>query len=166
MHSLWLWRWCVVRCPLWRLPSAVADRVHDGLSRPASDPKRWAVVRGADYSYGMFLYGSVIQQMIAALGPWTHHWVVNTVAALITSAAFAAFSWHSVEKRAMMLRGPLMRAEARWLERHGERRLEIVADALQHAGSPPVEFCHHRLVPRNRNALYHGFRRDELWGRF
>jgi peptidoglycan/LPS O-acetylase OafA/YrhL len=79
------------------------------------NPKRWMIVRGADYSYGMFLYGYVIQQMLAALNPWTHHWLINTVLALAISAAFAAFSWHFVEKHAMNLRHPLMRAEARWL---------------------------------------------------
>lgn len=81
------------------------------------DPKRLAVIRGADYSYGMFLYGYVIQQMLAAIGPWTHHWLTNTVLALTISAAFAAFSWHAIEKHAMNLRHPLMRVEAWWLNR-------------------------------------------------
>lgn len=97
------------------------------------DPKRIALIRGADYSYGMFLYGYVIQQMIAAVGPWTHHWWLNTVAALILSAGFAAFSWHFVEKPALRLRGPLTRSETWWL---GRRK-----GADQHVGTelkPPL----------------------------
>lgn len=85
------------------------------------NPKRWAIIRGADYSYGIFLYGYAIQQMVAALGEWTHHWLLNTALSLAIASAFAAFSWHMVEKRAMNLRHPLMRAEARWL-RWRERR--------------------------------------------
>jgi peptidoglycan/LPS O-acetylase OafA/YrhL len=81
------------------------------------DPKRVRLIKGADYSYGMFLYGAVIQQMLAAIGPWTHHWFLNTLMALIIAAAFAAFSWHFIEKPALRLRGPLTKAEGRWLLR-------------------------------------------------
>ena len=81
------------------------------------DPRRVRLIRGADYSYGMFLYGYVIQQSIAALGVWTHNWLFNTFSALALSAAFAAFSWHFVEKPALKLRGPLSRSEAWWLAR-------------------------------------------------
>jgi peptidoglycan/LPS O-acetylase OafA/YrhL len=89
------------------------------------DPKRWAIIRGADYSYGVFLYGYVIQQMVAALGPWMHHWALNTALSLVIAGAFAALSWHLVEKRAMNLRHPLMRAEARWLNRKRTRLLAL-----------------------------------------
>jgi peptidoglycan/LPS O-acetylase OafA/YrhL len=89
------------------------------------DPKRWAIIRGADYSYGVFLYGYVIQQMVAALGPRTHRWALNTALSLVIAGAFAALSWHLVEKRAMNLRHPLMRAEARWLNRKRTRTLAL-----------------------------------------
>jgi peptidoglycan/LPS O-acetylase OafA/YrhL len=92
------------------------------------DPKRWAIIRGADYSYGMFLYGYVIQQMIAALGPWAHHWLLNAALALAIAAAFAAFSWHLVEKPALKLRGPLMRSEAWWKLLRAPARTEPIAE--------------------------------------
>jgi peptidoglycan/LPS O-acetylase OafA/YrhL len=57
-----------------------------------------------DYSYGLFLYGFVIQQVIAQMGPWAHHWYINLILSLPIAAAFAAFSWHAIEKPALQLR--------------------------------------------------------------
>jgi peptidoglycan/LPS O-acetylase OafA/YrhL len=81
------------------LPAAYAT-VYLGLLNP---PKT-GVLRGADYSYGLFLYGYAIQQSVAWLGPWTHHWYVNLALALPMAAVFAALSWTLVEKPALRLR--------------------------------------------------------------
>jgi len=80
-----------------------------------TNPHRLKVVQGADYSYGLFLYGYPIQQSIAALGPWTHHWYLNAVGTLAIGTVVAAMSWHWIEKPASRLRHPLKAAEDWWL---------------------------------------------------
>lgn len=82
----------------------------------AANPKKIALLRGADYSYGIFLYGYVIQQAWMTLGPPVHHWYINVALALPTAALFAAFSWHVVEKPALKLRTPLMKLEGWWMK--------------------------------------------------
>lgn len=62
------------------------------------DPPRSLVVLGADYSYGMYLYGFPIQQSLAALLPGTRIWYINLILSVAVSACFAAFSWHCIEK--------------------------------------------------------------------
>ncbi len=68
------------------------------------DPPRTSFVLGADYSYGMYLYGFPIQQTIAFLLPDARIWYVNFVLSLIVAACFSAFSWHVIEKRVLMRR--------------------------------------------------------------
>lgn len=80
------------------------------------DPPRMAVVDGADFSYGLFLYGYPIQQALAATGPWAQVWYINILATVAVGTIFAAFSWKVVEKPAMGLRP--------WLRRHEDRYLE------------------------------------------
>jgi peptidoglycan/LPS O-acetylase OafA/YrhL len=80
-----------------------------------TNPRRLTVVQGADYSYGLFLYGYPIQQTIAALGPWTHHWYLNAIGTLSIGTVVAAMSWHWVEKPASRLRHPLKAAEDWWI---------------------------------------------------
>lgn len=80
------------------------------------NPKRLSVIKGADYSYGMYLYGFVIQQALAATGPWARHWYTNDGAALVIAAAFSALSWCCVEKPATKLKNHLDTAEHWWLD--------------------------------------------------
>ncbi len=69
-----------------------------------TSPRRLRIVTGADYSYGMYLYGYPIQQAFSALGSWTHHWYLNILVCTPVAALFAALSWHYVEKPALRLR--------------------------------------------------------------
>lgn len=80
-----------------------------------ANPRKIGLLQGADYSYGIFLYGYAIQQAWMSLSPALHHWYINIALALPTAALFAAFSWHVVEKPALGLRKPLKRLEDRWL---------------------------------------------------
>ncbi len=57
-----------------------------------------------DYSYGVYIYGWPVQQL---LGMWgVQHWgyVVFTASAVAGSVTLAALSWHLVEKRALSLK--------------------------------------------------------------
>ncbi|PYF08676.1 peptidoglycan/LPS O-acetylase OafA/YrhL [Rhodobacter viridis] len=76
------------------------------------NPRRIFVIQGADYSYGMYLYGYVIQQALYQTLPFARDWYTNTILTLIVAAAFAAFSWICVERPALGLRKAVFRIEA------------------------------------------------------
>ena len=61
------------------------------------NPPRTSIILGADYSYGIYLYGFPIQQTVAELLPGTRIWFVNFLLSVIVTACFAAFSWHMIE---------------------------------------------------------------------
>lgn len=88
------------------------------------------IVRSGDYSYGLYLFGFPVQQMIASLGPWTHHWYLNFVAALGVTAAIAYCSWHFVERPMLRWRTHLPGIEDRLVAlflgaRHHEDRVRL-----------------------------------------
>jgi peptidoglycan/LPS O-acetylase OafA/YrhL len=68
------------------------------------NPTKLRILRGADYSYGIFLYGFVIQQTVMHLCPWAREWWINIVLCVPAAIAVAALSWHFVEKPALELR--------------------------------------------------------------
>ena len=94
------------------------------------NPRRIALIRGADYSYGMYLYGYVIQQALFQVLPFARDWYANAIFSLLVAAAFAAFSWHCVEKPAMSLRGQVKRLEAAYLRLAERWRLLSRANSL------------------------------------
>ena len=57
-----------------------------------------------DYSYGVYVYGFLVQQVLAYAGAHEWGYVPYVVAALLGSAALAWLSWHGLEKRAMALK--------------------------------------------------------------
>ncbi len=73
--------------------------------------RRIRLIDGADYSYGVFLYGFVVQQALMDVVPWARHWYLNTIFSLAVVVMFAAFSWHCVEKPALKLKKVLARIE-------------------------------------------------------
>lgn len=75
------------------LPVAYAT-AHLGLL----NPRRIKLVQGADFSYGIYLYGFVVQQAVVSIEAIPRLWYVNFVVAGLVSSAFAAFSWYWVEK--------------------------------------------------------------------
>ena len=72
---------------------------------------RLAVVRGADLSYGVFLYGFVIQQLFTFLFPHLRYWWANILVCIPGALIVAAASWNLVEKPALRLRKPLLKLE-------------------------------------------------------
>ena len=87
-----------------------------------TNPKRIWLLLGADYSYGLFLYGYPIQQALAALLPGQSS-AFNTIASILVAGAFAAVSWRYVEKPALRLRGPMTRLEDHHVHSRRHRRL-------------------------------------------
>lgn len=75
------------------------------------------ILKGADYSYGVYLYGWPVQQALIATGPWARHWIVSVPMALMVSFAFAAFSWHCIEKPALRSKSALKLIEDWWVAR-------------------------------------------------
>jgi peptidoglycan/LPS O-acetylase OafA/YrhL len=49
-------------------------------------------LRYGDYSYGVYLYGSPIQQAIISVLPGANHWYLNFTLTLIPLMVFATFS--------------------------------------------------------------------------
>lgn len=64
---------------------------------------RW-IGKKNDYSYGVYLYGWVVQQVLAFLGVSTLGYVPYVLLSLLGAFAFAWVSWHLVEKRALQLK--------------------------------------------------------------
>lgn len=75
-----------------------------------SNPKKIYIVRGADYSYGIYLYGFVIQQAFAATVP-SAEWYTNIIVCVPLAALVAAISWHFVEKPALGAKKYIFRLE-------------------------------------------------------
>lgn len=73
--------------------------------------KLWPLQTG-DYSYGIYLYGSPIQQAVVAALPFTQgRWLLQYPISLVLIIAFAVMSWHFVEKHALAQRGRLYAME-------------------------------------------------------
>jgi peptidoglycan/LPS O-acetylase OafA/YrhL len=62
------------------------------------------VGRKNDYSYGVYIYGFLVQQVTAHLGWYHFGYLPWTLICLLLSLGFAWLSWHIVEKRAMALK--------------------------------------------------------------
>jgi peptidoglycan/LPS O-acetylase OafA/YrhL len=62
------------------------------------NPPRSIVITKGDFSYGIYLYGFVIQQSVAALGPWTHDWRISLVISFPIILATAILSWQLLER--------------------------------------------------------------------
>jgi peptidoglycan/LPS O-acetylase OafA/YrhL len=107
------------------VPLASYATVFFGLTNP---PKT-GFLKGADYSYGIYLYGSIVQQTFMALAPWGRHWWINIAVSVPAAAAVAALSWHLVEKPALGLKSQLAKLEARWLARSPKATAKSAAQA-------------------------------------
>lgn len=78
---------------------------------------RWVGAKN-DYSYGIYIYGFLVQQVLASLGVHRLGYLPYVLIALVITFGCAWLSWHGIEKRAMALKewGP-GRGWRFWLER-------------------------------------------------
>jgi peptidoglycan/LPS O-acetylase OafA/YrhL len=66
-----------------------------GLQNPPKTP----FIRGADYSYGVYLYGFPLQQTVCYLFPSHRFWYVNAASGVALALVCAYLSWTFVESR-------------------------------------------------------------------
>jgi peptidoglycan/LPS O-acetylase OafA/YrhL len=57
-----------------------------------------------DYSYGIYVYGFLVEQFLAFLGLYHWGYLPYVIASLVVTAGLAWCSWHLVEKRALQLK--------------------------------------------------------------
>jgi peptidoglycan/LPS O-acetylase OafA/YrhL len=70
--------------------------------------RRVFVIKGADYSYGIYLYGFPIQMTIKELFPSANSWTFNVVASVPIAALFAYVSWTYLEARVVESKGAIL----------------------------------------------------------
>jgi peptidoglycan/LPS O-acetylase OafA/YrhL len=62
------------------------------------NPPRYSFLMRGDYSYGLYLFAFPIQQTYALLFPQHRVWWLSIAFSLSLGLAYAAFSWHVIEK--------------------------------------------------------------------
>lgn len=75
------------------------------------NPRKTLLVAGADYSYGLYLYGFPIQQLTAYALP--KHWYINLPVAMLCTAVLAWMSWVLIEARVLGRKGDVLAAMRR-----------------------------------------------------
>jgi len=68
------------------------------------NPPALKFLKSGDYSYGIFLYGFVVQQMVVAFVPGARVWWLNCLISWPITVMLAMVSWHLVEKRVLRAR--------------------------------------------------------------
>lgn len=84
--------------------------VYLGLLNPSR-----RLLRGADYSYGIFLYSFALQQACYHFLPFAREPAGNLLVGLPAALLVAAFSWHCVERPAQRFRKTLKNIETAYL---------------------------------------------------
>jgi peptidoglycan/LPS O-acetylase OafA/YrhL len=72
---------------------------------PAPEWLRHPLGRGRDWSYGIYIYGMPVQQLVMALGGGGLPFWVYQAVCLVAVIPFAAASWHWIEGPALRLKG-------------------------------------------------------------
>ena len=108
------------------------------------DPKANALHRLGDLSYGVFLYGFPVQQVVASTGDWARHWYINLALAIPLSCVVAFVSWRLVERPALRLKNHLgflrpIDQFVAWLQGHGGKARRRVAMAYRAQSTNPFD---------------------------
>ncbi|MFG1883350.1 acyltransferase family protein [Micromonospora sp. NPDC049102] len=100
-------------------------------------PTRWSrISRRNDYTYGIYIYGFPVQQMIALLGGTRFGIVGYIVLSLLGSVLCAALSWHLVERPALGFKTGSGRARHRVAKQAARRRPQRATGPV---GAKPAE---------------------------
>lgn len=76
-------------------------------------PRKAPIIFSGDYSYGLYLYAFPLQQMwIELVGP-QQSVAENFALTMLAASAFAAFSWHFIEKPTVRLKHRIMKPRPR-----------------------------------------------------
>lgn len=105
-------------------------------------PRRLRFMEKGDYSYGIYLYGFPLQEVVVYLtGEAGHHWYINAVLALPLIFLVAMFSWWCVEKPALKLRPMLIRFEDRFVALRAKfpGLGALLPEPLPHRGRPSID---------------------------
>lgn len=89
---------------------AAYTTIYIGLFNPNRRP-----LHGADYSYGVYLYGFTIQQVVVYAFPFARGEIANMLVSVPAVVLIAAFSWHFVEHPVHRLRFVMKRLETSYL---------------------------------------------------
>ncbi|WP_143273760.1 hypothetical protein [Bradyrhizobium canariense] len=73
-------------------------------------------MRGADYSYGIYIYAFPFQQAAFELLPGGTFWLLNIAYGVVSSGAAAYLSWTFVEKRVLEQRAAVLPRLAKFIE--------------------------------------------------
>jgi peptidoglycan/LPS O-acetylase OafA/YrhL len=87
------------------------------------NPPKTIIVAGADYSYGMYLYGFPVQQSLVYVFPGSKIWYINLVAGVLISGILAYCSWTFIESR---------------LHKKRSAAVRLVQSLMTHKSSMPV----------------------------
>ena len=79
-----------------------------------SDPRRIGLVKGADYSYGLYIYGYPAQQLVCLALPHWRFWWVNFAGGLLLAGLGAMLSWHLIEAPVLHRRERILKAISRY----------------------------------------------------
>jgi peptidoglycan/LPS O-acetylase OafA/YrhL len=74
------------------------------------DPKKTSFIKGADYSYGIYLYGFPIQQTVVLLFPSLRFPTANFVISAALAWLCACASWHLIESRVLARKRGVVKA--------------------------------------------------------
>ena len=78
-------------------------------------PRKPKFLFSGDYSYGMYLYGFPIQQLVASISPDTRHWYVSILLSIPAAFLVANLSWRFIESPALSLKSRVPGFEERVL---------------------------------------------------
>lgn len=73
------------------------------------------VNRTGDYSYGVYLYGLPVQQLLVYLFPENKNWLLSFAMAYVLSLVLAALSWHLVESKVLAKKRIIVEAAENFL---------------------------------------------------
>jgi len=79
------------------------------------NPQRSKILLSGDYSYGLYLYGFLTQQVLMSISPALRQWYWNLLLAIPSTFVLAVGSWWLVEKPALAQRNRLKQLEEWYL---------------------------------------------------